>query len=522
MADELARTVVQLKLEAAKPPYFAAYRVEDTKKAEVVASFGSIVNSTPEPGRTRRAIVELRVGSPQLDQTNYLMRGEDAGPDAPRFATDLPLDDDYAAIRRRLWLTTDEAYRTAVDELARKTAALQKKARTDDTGDFTPAPVTHTEDLAPPLVYDAGATEQLARELSAVFREFPAIQASSVTIKQRERTVYYVNSEGSTFVRRRVESVVLIEARTQAADGHEVGDLFYRLAGPASGLPPRAQLVAESRALAGRVTALRGATLPEVYAGPVLFESDAATELFMQVSGRLVALKLPVVSASNFEVNENPWQSRIGARVLPDFLNVTDDPTRREFAGQPLLAAASVDDEAVATRAMNLIEAGRLKSLLTDRVPSPGARTSTGSRRGGGPTPSNLIVTAEAGLDAAALRARLIGLARERGRDFGIVVRRLFPAVSCAKVFADGHEEPLRNAELGELTAEMLKDIVAAGREPHVEHVIMTVRRPTAGPSDETVSLIVPALLLEEAIVKPQEDGAAPLPVLGHPYFARE
>jgi predicted Zn-dependent protease len=522
MHDELARSMTQLKLEAAKPPYFAAYRVEDTKKAEVVASFGRIVDSTREPVRTRQAIVELREGGPQLDQTNYLMRGEDAGREAPRFATDLPLDDDYAAIRRRLWLATDEAYRSAVDELARKTAALQNQARTDDTGDFTSAPVTHTEDLDPPLIYDPAATEQLARELSAVFREFPAIQTSSATLKQREVTVHYVNSEGSTFVRRRVQLVVLVEARTQATDGREVGDSIHHFAGSATGLPARAQLLAETRALARRLTTLNEAAIPDTYDGPMLFEGDAATELFLQGGiDRLGALKLPVSSASDVHVEANPWQSRIGARVLPDFLNVTDDPTMREMAGQPLLATARVDDDAVPTRAVKIIEAGRLKMLLADRVPSPGARGSTGSRRGGGPMPSNLVITAEGGLDSAALRARLVGLARERGREFGVVLRGLLPEILAAKVFADGHEEPLRNVELGEISPESLKDIVAAGREPHVEHLFMTVHRPAADPSNEMVSLVAPALLLEEVTLKPQEGGTAQPPVLGHPFFVR-
>jgi hypothetical protein len=73
MRDELARSTSQLTLESNAPPYFAAYRIEELAQANVVASFGSIVTSDGEPGRKRTASAELRVGSPQLDQTYFLL-----------------------------------------------------------------------------------------------------------------------------------------------------------------------------------------------------------------------------------------------------------------------------------------------------------------------------------------------------------------------------------------------------------------------------------------------------------------
>jgi len=48
------------------------------------------------------------------------------------------------------------------------------------------------------------------------------------------------------------------------------------------------------------------------------------------------------------------YTSSFHARVLPDFLNATDDPSMTTFAGHALLGAYAVDDEGVPAQAVDV------------------------------------------------------------------------------------------------------------------------------------------------------------------------
>ena len=41
------------------------------------------------------------------------------------------------------------------------------------------------------------------------------------------------------------------------------------------------------------------------------------------------------------------WSGRVGTRVLPANVSLVDDPTMKEFQGQPLLGNYDMDDEGV-------------------------------------------------------------------------------------------------------------------------------------------------------------------------------
>ena len=91
----------------------------------------------------------------------------------------------------------------------------------------------------------------------------------------------------------------------------------------------------------------------------------------------------------------------------------------------PLTGWYDFDDEGVRAGKTELVVNGVVKSLLVSRAPVRGLDHSTGSVRGLGVAPSNLIFTARDGLDEQALKAKLLSLVRERGVPYGIIVRRL-------------------------------------------------------------------------------------------------
>ena len=78
--------------------------------------------------------------------------------------------------------------------------------------------------------------------------------------------------------------------------------------------------------------------------------------------------------------------------------NVQVKVEAEDKAGEGFVGGYAVDDEGVPASATALVENGILKTLLTSRNPVCDIERSTGNRRGGGPAPSNLVVTARRGM----------------------------------------------------------------------------------------------------------------------------
>jgi hypothetical protein len=521
MADELARSTTLLRLEPNAPPYFVAYRQRDSINSHIQARFGSLVRQDLSEPRSRFATIELRVGSPQLDQTHFQSPTSFLTQSWP---VAMPLEDDYLVARHALWQGTDAIYKNALETLAKKKAVLESRKLQDATPDFVPAPATQSWVDSAPLVLDRPRGEALARELSGLFRGYPAILRSNVELDGADQITRFLNSEGSRTFNHETLVTLAISAHTQAADGSALGQFHEHYARTQDGLPSQTQLRAETRKLAEDLTALRQApAFTENYSGPVLFEGTAAVKIFSRImTGKLVATRKSITEGAAGGGVENSFQHRLGARVLLDSLSVTDEPGRTEFQGIPLLGGAKVDEEGIPTRTVRLIDHGKLRALLTSREPVPGFAESTGSCHGGAAAPSNVIVQADPGLPAAELRTRLMQAAQERGLAYAMVVRdltvngdHLEPIV--VKLFPDGHEQAVRNAEMTGLTFASFRDLLAAGQEPQVGHYYY--RHAGPGQSATLMSLAVPALLFQEVgFQKP--GGTIPTPPhVQHPYF---
>ncbi len=547
MRDELARSMQQLQLEKLEKPYFMAYRVQEKNTADVMASFGALLASAS--ARYRLLTVEVRVGSPKLDNTNFLsMSFLNRGGLSGGFGgtSQLPLEDNYKELRRHIWLATDSAYKKALEDLSRKRAAFQNKTSTEEIPDFSPqqpATITEAERLAK---IDVAQLEVLARGLSAVFKGSPTVFTDSAHVMMEQTYTRYVNSEGTTFTRNTPVASILLLAATQAADGAPLRDFLAAYGHSIDDLPSPRDLQNRALSIGERLEKLRSAPLVDHYNGPVLFEGQAAAELFSQViAPALLAVRRPLSDAPQFELFsaslENPYQDRLGGRVLPDFLSVTDDPTLSRYEDDPLLGATRVDDDGVPTRRTVLVENGILKTLLATRDPVAGVAQSTGSRRGGTVAPSNLLVTVTQGLDDKAMKAKLLSIVQQRGKPFGIIVERLanpmageardmmlslmssvMPgqggesstklAMVALKIFPDGHEEPVRNVAIEGVSTASFKQIVAASRNLLVYSTPFLNMSPSvfsvfAGGSPAQaavplVSFVVPSLLFDDLTLK--------------------
>ncbi len=541
MQDEMSRSVAQLRLEAMDKPYFIAYRVDDVENTVVAASLGSLTQSHPERHRTLG--VELRVGDYALDNSNYLSL-RTFGTNMQRMfsaMSEVPLDDDYRALRRQLWIVTDGEYKKALEDLSAKRAAMQNRKRIEEIPDFSKEAPAKSQALPVAAKLDVPQAEQLVRGLSALFRTMPEIFTSSVTLEVHNTYTHYLNSEGTSFTRPQLVVKMAVKAATQAADGQPLQDSAEFYAGSIAGLPARDRLAAAIRQMGERLAKLRQASLVDRYNGPVLFEDQAAAEVFANVfAPGLVAMRLPMSDNPQFEMQMERMMSQMGAgsflekiggRVLPEFLDLTDNPLVQQYAGSMLAGAYKIDDDGVPARATKLVEKGILKTLLAGRTPVDGISHSTGSRRGVAATPSNLVLTSDKTSSAEDLRKELLRRAKARGRDYGIVVRRVGDGglsnfmqaammgrddppstamLEVYKLFADGHEELVRGAEIAALTPAIFRDIVAVGEQPVVysEQFIpkagtfFSMGMASMAGGLPVVSYVVPSLLFEEIYIR--------------------
>jgi hypothetical protein len=538
MQDEMQRSKTQLHAGDMQKPYYLFYRVDDSSLTTISATLGALATDTFERGRV--LTLQVRTGDYTLDNTNFLSARSFGNTAATR---SLPLDDDYDQLRHALWLATDETYKQSSRDFVAKRALVESRKNGANLPDFTPQPPVSVLEPARVTGADRRAAQALARELSTIFRGHPEIYESSVDIISRDLYTRFLNSEGTVFTRSEPLIAVRVHASAWATDGSPVHDAFS-VFGRTLDEVRSANLPVRVREFVASLLALRSAPVLQRYNGPVLFEGPAAGQLLSDVfAPAIAAARFPVTDEPRMEaaltqifgqLGGTPLTDKLGGRVMPDFLDVVDRPQLETFAGVSLLGSRKIDDEGVPARELNIVTAGILKLLLATRTPTAEAHASTGSKGLFGAVPSTLVLSSRKTVPEAELRQQLLSRARERGLDYGIVIRGATPgalswtarfagaaglpqglsdgSVAIYKLYPDGHEERVRDIELSALTAGAFRDIVAVGdhpthyQGPHVPAVMATLSTLSGGNSGGDLfalgSFISPSVLLDEITLK--------------------
>jgi len=567
MKDELARSMKKLQLENLQKPYFIAYRMTDLDSCTVTASFGALVSSecpAAERGRRRMLSVEVRVGDYNRDNTNFYAFQLGVAGVVRNFVIGgmgISIDDNYDEIRRQLWVATDSGYKEALDVYAKKKAALEHRTRTDDAPDFSKETAVTDSEIMPRLELKASDAEAMVKSLSSLFRKAPGIDNSEVQLSATNELVRYINSEGTAFTRQTPLLSLTARADTQASDGMPLSDFEAIYAHSLAELPAREELAKRIQALETRLQNLRTAALVERYTGPVLFEGEAAAELVSQSLGNAV-LGMPrlVVDDVRFErifgSDEGALTDKLGGRVMPEFLSLTDNAAAREFQGQALFGGYQVDDDGVKSRPTVLVDKGTLKTMLRTRALIHGTTDSSASRRGRGPMPSNLLLSSEKALTSEQIKAELIRLIKDRGKEYGVLIRRIGnpaqtqslargrtiiitsrgggngveiePVLEAYKVYPDGREELVRNLNIQGFTLAAFKDILAVSDKPTVTTAPFRSKRVspvlsgfTINATPTLVSVAAPSLLIDDLTLQRPSGEVPNLPFTKHPYFEK-
>jgi hypothetical protein len=552
MRDEMERSRQLRAVGGLELPYFFSYGINDSENVHITAQLGSVVNVNHS--KVRVPSLQVRVGDYDFDDTGHIFSGYYTG---TRFDETWPLDDNYQNLRENLWLGTDRAYKTALESMGRKKASLNNSAaNTEKLPDFSKTePVTAILKVEHKKL-DENAWTNRVKQLSGIFNAYPEVLSSNVDFESIRGATYLLTSEGTAVRYADDLSWVFAKAEGQAPGGMLLHDGMSIQSIELDKLPSEADIRKAVSSVADNIRALSKAPVGESYTGPVLFEPQAAAQLFAQLIGDNLRIPRKPLTDPGRNINFLPseFETRIGARVLPDFFDVTDDATQEKYNGKDLAGFYLFDLEGVRPTPLSLIEKGTLKNVLTTRQPIKNFPSSNGRARlatqGGGRVAafSNLFVKASQSESMDDLKKRFQQLVKDRNRPYGLVVRKLdfpysgagnelgalaqassqsggsarpvSPPILVYRVYPDGREELVRGLRFRGMSSRSLRDIAAASKETAMFDFVNNGQALSflgAGGYLAPSTVVAPGVLFEELELEAPHDEMPKEPVVPPP-----
>ena len=525
MQEELDRSMAGLS-KGDPPVYFISYTVADREFSTVSGSNGALLSSTYDHARWLE--IQTRVGSYQLDNTHRLA---DRPPSWTSPGTTVAIDDDIPVLRREIWRETDRQYRAASEALIKVKTSQQVQVQTAEGAapDFS-REEPHTF-LGPrvEIHVDRKPWEERVRKYTAAFSLSPAVLNSIATFTALGMNQYQVNSEGTKLAFGQIHYRLELFVQSKAPDGMDINRYANFDWLDPKDAPDDKTVLDRIHTMIQETEALDKALLVDPYAGPAMLTGRAAAVFFHEVFGH---------RAEGFrqkDINEGQtFTSKIGEKILPDFLSIKDDPTEAQLSGQMLLGYYEYDDEGVPGQNVELVDHGVLKTFLMSRSPLVNIPHSNGhGRRQLGFVPvarqGNLIVSSTRTVTNAQLRQRLIELVKEQNKPFGLLIDdiaggftftgrgqpqafQVLPLV-VYKVFPDGRPDQLvRGVDIVGTPLVSLTKIVATGDTPDIFNGYCG-----AESGSVPVSAVAPAILISEMEVQKKETSTDKPPILPPP-----
>ena len=390
----------------------------------------------------------------------------------------------------------------------------------------TDAPQADDFSQEKPLIYlaepvklnvEGDAWTQRIALASGFYKKDPAARAgegnveySTAQFHGRVTTTWLATSEG-TIVRKTAQEYQEVYAvGTQAPDGMRLDRSYASTGSSLRDLDAPAAFESHAMELIASLGELRKAPLvEEEYHGPLLLSSDAGADTLRSLLAPGVTATRPRLGT---EARTNgPFASSFHAQVLPEFIDVVDDPGLKSYDGKGLIGAYDVDEEGVPAQAAKLVVQGRLENYLLAREPVRDFPQSNGHGRAGitgaaRPAIGVLKVTAENGSTDDELNSKLLALAKDRGLKSVYYVQtmggELMPRL-LYRVHLDGTRELVRGAVLDDIDMRAMRSsIAAAGKDPFVANYF----------GDVPQTVLAPALLFGDATVRRANEKNEKLP----------
>ena len=401
LSDELQRNFTILKQNGDPAPYYMDYTVTDEESQSLSATLGTI--DSRKKDRLRYLDMTLRVGAPALD--NYHSVNGQKG----RFTHGeiLPLDDVPDAIRRRVWLDTDRTYKLASRRLIEIKSNQEVKVKdADGSADFSSEPPAGVSGAASsPWVTSMRNGPSARGSGPAPWPSYPDVLYSNVNLSAQRISKYMVSTEGTRLLHGRDFVSLSIVARGKATDGMDLIALEDFQAADLAHLPPPADIEAAAKRVGRNLADLVQAPAVEPFVGPAILSGRAAAVFFHEIFGHRIE-----GHRQKDEAEGQTFTKAVGTSVLPSFLSVVFDPTRRTLDGVDLNGYYTYDDEGVKARPVTVVENGILKTFLMSRSPIDGVDHSNGHGRTAAWIGSRIAaIEPDCGIEEAGFRASSAG-----------------------------------------------------------------------------------------------------------------
>ena len=529
MRTELARNFEALKKQSV-PPYYLSYSIDRVRIQRVAASFGALTEKTEDTTAYLR--IDLRVGSCQLDNSHEL-RGDPYARYRSYYSgfKSAPLHEAPQALSVLLWQETDKSYKDAVEMLAKiKTERNLKAAEEDQSDDFSVSAPNASIDKPLAIEVDLDRWAALVRKFSAPFQKSSHILSGSASFQSEVRNKYFVDTDGSVILTPINYMRLSIRATTKAEDGMDLPLYLSYFGYQEADLPPEGKVLADIDRLITTLEQLRTAPMVDPYMGPAILSGRASGVFFHEILGhRLEGHR------QKSEEEGQTFKKKVGEKILPEFISVTFDPTRRDYQGLVLSGYYRFDDQGTKAERVGVIENGVLKGFLMSRSPIAGFPRSNGHARcQPGVTPvsrqSNLIVGSTRELSEAKLRERMIAECRRQNKPFGLLFKEIEGGFTMTgrevpnaftvlpllvyKVYADGRpDEVVRGVDLIGTPLTTFSKIVATGSE--VEAFNGTCGAESGG---VPVSAVSPSILVSQIEVQKKAKSQEKPPLSRRPH----
>ncbi len=198
LSDEITREMDGLKTQPIAP-YYIEYRVDDIKSTIISTSFGSLVNKNEDYGRI--LTTTIKVGNYDLDDTHETIGTYGASGIAQPFVMKLPIENVPDALKQSVWLSTQYAYRNAVNLYNQVLSSSKDDNNKKNTPDFTKEnPSTYYENPVDRTFKNYNEWVKRLKEYSEPFLSDEKVISANAILSYVVDRKYFVSSEESRIV----------------------------------------------------------------------------------------------------------------------------------------------------------------------------------------------------------------------------------------------------------------------------------------------------------------------------------
>jgi len=526
LQDELDYNFMALKQADSVELYFMSYQVMHEKTFRVSAELGVTSTKTEDEGRYLDVVT--RVGSRQLDNTHEISdRGFGVFNTG---AVRLSLKNDPEAVKIRIWKETDKKYKIAQKRFTNVlTATSVKVEKEDQSDDFSvEAPQVY---IGAEVTLDVRKSlwEEKVKKLSSIFKNFPEIEGSQVSLSARAQNNYFISTEGfkiqdgQNFIR------LSVSCNTIAEDGMRLSRFEAFDATTFAGLPNDETVTKTINRLITEIPELKAAPLAEPYTGPAILLGRASGVFFHEIFGHRME-----GSRQKSESEGQTFTKKVGELILPEFISVYSDPTLKKYNNTDLRGFYRYDDEGIKGQRVTLVEKGILRNFMMSRSPIKNFSNSNGhGRKNRGydvmSRQSNLIVESDKIVSFDNLKKQLIEECKQQGKPYGLIfhdisggftmTQRAMPQsfkvlpLYVTKVYVDsGHEEVIRGVDIVGTPLTSFNKIILTADDPAIFNGSCGAQSGFI-----PVSAISPSLLVSEIEIERSQKSQERPPLLPSP-----